>query len=138
MEIFNTKVLNNRQRWNRALLYAILGSVVSILVCVFIQRTLHVRSSIVYLLAGLFLGWLVLESGHGVSKKFSILAAGCTVAVIILSDMFLFFGMSTFSHFIQALLYVLGSYLTISFNNLLSLVIKVAAIGIAYERSRVL
>lgn len=138
MEIFNTKILNNRQRWNRACIFAVLGTIISILVCVFIQRFLSIHSSLFYIVAALFLSWLILESGHGVQKKFSILAAVCTVCVIFFSDMFLILGFGTFFNLFEAIQFTLANFLRMDFNNLLSLIVDVGAVMLAYERSRVI
>lgn len=138
MDIFNTKILNQRQRWNRALLYALGASVLCILVCVFAQRLIQIRSALFYIASAYFIGWIILESGHGVQKKFSILAAACTILIILFSDIFTLYGMSAFSMPLQALLSVLRLYMTISINSLLSLLLKIAAVAIAYGRARVL
>lgn len=135
MEIFNTKILNNRQRWNRALIYAIGATLISIVVCALIQKFL-IRSSLVYLAAAYFISWIILESGHGVQKKFSILAAICVILTILLSEIFyyiLFIGNP-----VAAVYYTFVSMLTIDINNLLSLLIKAYAIYMAYEKARVL
>lgn len=138
MDIFNTKILNQRQRWNRALIYAIIGTILSIIICVFVQRLIHVRTSLLYLAAAYFLSWLILESGHGVQVKFSILAAVCTVIVILLSDLFTMYGMLFFSLPLQAVISLFRSYLSISLNSLLSLAIKIGAVYLAYGKARVL
>ena len=137
MEIFNTKILNQRQRWNRAVLFAIGGTILSIIVCVLLQRLINIRSSLFYLAAAYFLSWLILETGHGVQVKFSILAAVCTVIVIIVSDMFVTYGMLTFTFPVNAILSVLRSYVSISINSLLSLIIKIGAISLAYGKARI-
>lgn len=137
MEIFNTKILNNRQRWNRALIYGIIATAISVLVCSLAQRFL-IRSSIFYFLAAYFISWVILESGHGVQKKFSILAASCMVVTIILSEMFAFFGLSALFNPFGALYYVVIDTLSIDFNSLLSLLIKVYAVYMAYGKARVL
>lgn len=138
MEIFNTKILNNRQRWNRACIFAVLGTIISIIACVFVQRILSIHSSLFYIIAALFISWLILESGHGVQKKFSILAAICTVCIIFFSDMFLIFGLSAFSNLLTAFKFTVVNFLRLDFNNLLSLIVNVGAVMLAYERSRVL
>ena len=138
MDIFNTKILNQRQRWNRALLFAIGGTILSIIVCVLIQRMIHLRSSLFYLAAAYFLSWLILETGHGVQIKFSVLAVVCTIIVILLSDMFVIYGPLTFSFPLEALITVIRSYADVSINSLLSLIIKVGAVTLAYGKSRVI
>lgn len=138
MNIFNTKILNNRQRWQRALLFSALGTVLCILLCSFLQRMFRIHSSLFYLISSLFMGWLIQESGHGVQKKFSILAVVCMILIIFFSDMFYFFGTNALYNLPTAMFYTVQSYLHIDFSSLLSLLIKAAFIGIAYERARVL
>ena len=135
MDIFNTKILNNRQRWNRAFIYAIGATLISIFACAIIQMFL-IRSSFVYLAAAYFISWIILESGHGVQKKFSILAAVCVVVTILLSDIlfYILLGVSP----IAAIYLTFTNMLSVNLNNLLSLFIKAYAIYLAYGKARVL
>lgn len=135
MEIFNTKILNNRQRWNRALIYAIGATLLSTIVCTVFQMFL-IRSSLIYLGAAYFIGWIILESGHGVQIKFSILAAICVVATILLSEILYFF--IPFGNLGTAIYLTFVNMLTVDFNNLLSLLIKAYAVYMAYGKARVL
>lgn len=137
MDIFNTKILNNRQRWNRACFFAVLGTVLSIIVCALLQRFL-IHSALFYLAAAYLLGWLILETGHGVQKKFSVLAAICVVCVIIFGDIFASFGLAAFKMPLLAIQATFSSYVSISFNSLLSLFLKISAVGIAYNKARIL
>lgn len=137
MEIFNTKILSNRQRWNRALIYAVGATLLSTLVCTLAQR-FFIRSSLFYLLASYFISWVILEAGHGVQKKFSILAALCVFITIVLSEMFTTLGIMTFFHPLYALYYVVLQTLSIDMNHLLSLLIQVYSIYMAYGKARVL
>lgn len=135
MEIFNTRILNNRQRWNRALIYAIGATLISVVACAIIQMFL-IRSSLVYLAAAYFISWVILESGHGVQKKFSILAAVCVVATILLSEIFFYILLGVGP--VAAIYATFVGLLSIDFNNLLSLLIKAYAIYLAYGKARVL
>ena len=135
MEIFNTKILNNRQRWNRALIYAIGATLISSVVCTVLQMFI-IRSSLVYLAAAYFISWVILESGHGVQKKFSILAAVCVVITIFLSE---FLSVTLLGvNPVSAIYFVFTNLLAVNFNNLLSLLIKAYAIYLAYMKARVL
>lgn len=135
MEIFNTKILNNRQRWNRALIYAIGATLISSIVCAVLQMFI-IRSSLVYLAAAYFISWVILESGHGVQKKFSILAAVCVVITIFLSEFLsvVLLGVNP----VAAIYFVFTNLLAVNFNNLLSLFIKAYAVYMAYMKARVL
>mgnify|MGYP003292451828 CR=1 FL=1 len=135
MEIFNTRILNNRQRWNRALIYAIGATLISVIVCTLIQMFL-IRSSFIYLVAAYFISWVILESGHGVQKKFSILAATCVVFTILFSDILYYFFLGV--NPLAAIYFIFMSMLSVNINNLLSLLIKAYAIYMAYGKARVL
>lgn len=145
MEIFNTKALGNRQRWQRALISAAIGTVLCIIVCTALQTFLRINSSLFYLAAAFFLAWLIMETGHGVHKKFSILAVVCLLIVILVSDCFVYYFAveqmltgsfaSNFSLIIRAVIF---SYFDISLNNLLSLFILATAFSVAYTRSRII
>lgn len=140
MDIFKTKLLNNRQRWNRAILFGILATGLSIIVGSSIQRFLHLNTTLVHIAAGFFIGWVIREAGHGVQSKFVYLAAGCTIVAIILIDIFTLGGLSVLVDPFSILLLfklVLTSYLSISVNGLLSLVLKITAIVISMQTARI-
>ena len=98
MKIFNTKILNNRQRWKKAVICAIGATLLSILVAGFAQYFLGITSSLFAFAISFFISWVILETGHGVQKKFSILAVICVIIAIILSDAIAFFGLDAFLH----------------------------------------
>lgn len=136
MDIFNTKILNNRQRWNRALLYGIGASVISILVCSLVQRYL-IETSLLYLAAAYFISWVILEAGHGVQTKFSILAVVCTGITILFSEILSVFGLVALLNPIAALLFIIQSFLIVDLNNLIRLALCAYSIYLSYERARV-
>lgn len=138
MKIFNTKILNNRQRWNRALIYGIGATIISGIVIGFIQSILGFSSSLFDFVIAFFIGWVILEAGHGVQSKFSILAAICCAVAIIISDTIGYFGFYAFTNPIFSLYMILINYLSINVNNLISLIIKALAIYYAYGKARVL
>ena len=135
MGIFNTRILNNHQRWNRALIYAIVATLISIVVCTLFQLFL-IRSSLIYFAAAYFISWIILETGHGVHKKFSILAAVCVGITILLSEILYFF--IPIGSLVVAIYVAITSMISVDINNLLSLLIKGYAIYMAYTKARVL
>ncbi len=138
MKIFNTKILNNRQRWNRALLFGIGATLISGIVIGFIQSMLNFSSSLFDFAIAYFIGWVILEAGHGVQPKFSVLAAVCCAVAIIISDMIGYFGLFAFTNPLFSIYMVLINYLSVNINNLISLAIKALAIYYAYGKARVL
>ena len=138
MKIFNTKILNNRQRWNRALLFGIGATLISGIVIGFLQYLLNFSSSLFAFAIAHFISWIILETGHGVQPKFSILAAVCTTIAIILSNMIGYFGIFAFMNPLFAGYMVIINYLSTDINNLISLAITAMAIYYAYGKARVL
>lgn len=140
MDIFKTRLLNNRQRWTRACCYGGLATILSIIIGASIQRFLHLNMSITHLCAGFFIGWVIREAGHGVKPKFVYLAAVYTVIAILFIDVFTFTGFSVMTDpiMIVLILYqVLISYLSISVNSLLSLILKITSVFIAMQTARI-
>ena len=138
MKIFNTKILNNRQRWNRALVFGIGATLISAIVIGFLQHMISFSSSLFDFAIAYFICWVILEAGHGVQPKFSILAAICCAVAIIISDMIGYFGLFAFTNPLFSIYMVLINYLSINVNNLISLAIKALAIYYAYGKARVL
>ena len=138
MEIFNTKILNNRQRWKRALLFGIGATILSGIVIGFAQRILGFTSSLFSFAIAYFISWIILETGHGVQPKFSILAAVCCAIAIIISDMIGYFGIYAFLNPFFSIYMVIINYLSVNASNLLSLGLKALAIYYAYGKARVL
>ena len=138
MKVFNTKILNNRQRWNRALIYGIGATLISGIIIGFIQNLLRFNSSLFDFAIAYFISWIILEAGHGVQTKFSILAAICTAVAIIIADMIGWFGIIAITNPAITGYAVIVSYLSINVNNLISLIIKALAIYYAYGKARVL
>ena len=138
MKIFNTKILNNRQRWNRALVFGIGATLISAIVIGFLQHMISFSSSLFDFAIAYFISWVILEAGHGVQPKFSILAAVCCAIAIIISDMIGYFGLFAFTNPLFSIYMVLINYLSINVNNLISLAIKALAIYYAYGKARVL
>ena len=138
MKIFNTKILNNRQRWKRALLFSIGATLLSGIVIGIIQNILGFTSSLFDFAIAYFISWIILETGHGVQVKFSILASICTAIAIIIADMIGFMGLYALLNPIFSFYLVLMDYLSIDMSNLLSLALKALAIYYAYGKARVL
>lgn len=140
LKVFNTQILNNKQRFLRAILFGILTTLLCIAAYAIIVRFLGLTSSLLFVAGGFCIGFVIGETGHGVQMKFSILAAICTVCMILLGELFAWFGLSALnpSVFFQGLLFVIQDTLAISVNNLLSLLFKASAISIAMQKARIL
>lgn len=139
-KVFNTQILNNKQRFTRALIFGIIATLISIVLYAFIVRFLRISSSLLFVAGGFFIGWVIGETGHGVQSKFSILAAVCTVCMILLGELFAWFGLSALnpSVFVSGLLFVIQQTLDVSIYNLMSLLFKVSAISISMQKARIL
>lgn len=140
LNIFNTQILNNRQRFWRAVFFSILAGIVSIVVYLLVIRMLHIRSSILFVGAGYFISWVVMETGHGVQPKFSILAGVVTIVVIILCDILSFYPLAvlwTPGMLLDGIIFVMQSYLSIDVNSLIGLLFRISAVVVAVKNARI-
>lgn len=140
LKIFNTQILNNRQRFWRAVVFSILAGIVSIAAYSFISGLLNIYSSLLFVGAGYFIGWVVLETGHGVQTKFSILAGVVTIVVIILCDILSVYPLSVLLNpamLLNGLIFVMQSYLSVSVNALIGLLFRISAVVVAVNSSRI-
>lgn len=92
MKVYNTGLLKNKQRFNIALLVGIISSIVFGFLLAFIHvqfsSIISYFYSLLFVLVGMGIGYLIRYFGRGVEEKFCILAAVCTVIAILLSYFF--------------------------------------------------
>ena len=139
LKVFNVSALTQKQRFGKAVLFGSLTSLGLALVYIIINRTLAIEFFYVYLAIGYLIGFSVMKSGRGVQLKFSILAAVLCFLTILLGDL-----LTNYPHAFNAperlgylLLSLFSSYGDISFDSLLSIGFRVAAVGLAWQKARV-
>ncbi|MGL5977981.1 MAG: hypothetical protein ACRCZJ_03205 [Erysipelotrichaceae bacterium] len=134
MKIYNSKLLNNNARFNQAVIAGVLATIGMSVVYVFIARLLNSVSAVLFLLNGFVIANVIKNQGRGVGHKFGYLGLGLTIASILLSQLFLYYG---FTVLLNPMLLLSGSLNVIanliSLNNPLSLLMNILFIGYACQ-----
>jgi len=139
MKVYNTRALTRNQRYIRALAAGIVVALACALVGGFIARTIKITFGIVYIGFGWLIGTSMQKVGHGVQLRFSITAAILAFICFMLCDVICYFGFAALNPvtLIAVLPLVLGTYLSISINNLIGLIIIASGVAIAYQTARI-
>jgi len=102
MEIYNSHLLNNKQRFRKALLYALAASIGCAFICSFIHRLTTqmagIMFPILYVISGYAVAKAIQKAGGGIGKKYAYMGAGFTVLSILLSELFYFAGYNILLH----------------------------------------
>lgn len=123
--------MNNSQRFNRALLFAIpIGIIAGILHYAINQMIPMFRFSIIYILVGYGIGRAIQYVSHGVGRNFKYLAVGAFIISVIVSDIIIPTLMLNID-FISFLQFKIASYL--SLNGLLDLLFVAFGAAAAYS-----
>ena len=141
LRIFNTTSLSQNERFYKAVIYGIPTSIIIAVVFSLIQRLLMFRLSIVYLLIGYLIAFVIRKQGRGVQLKFAILGAVLTVFAIYFGDLLTYYGVFIFQNptlLLNGSIIILKSWLDPNFNNLLGLLFRVYAVYYAYLHSRII
>ncbi|AZK43608.1 MULTISPECIES: hypothetical protein [Erysipelothrix] len=136
MEIFNTRSLTQKQRFNVALLVGVVSAVVLGIVSG-IFRNKVANFSLVIVGVGYLIALAIQKFGRGVQMKFSIIAALFTLLAIIISDVVTVMGIAG--------LFELSSYQIIfkyaaqnEIHSVLWIAYRLLAIYISYNYSRII
>ena len=124
LKVFNKAALTRKQRFSRALLVG--GVVMALLTAIMVLIILHYGIYIEIVLAGIgfCIGYSIQYYGKGVQIQFSILAAVLTVISILICDFCAYGG--------------LGGILEIMSYDFISIIIRVAAVVLAYRYARII
>lgn len=135
MEIFNSRALTQKQRFNRALLLGIPLSLILAVVFGYIHR--FIPSSILLVLMSYLIAMALQKLGRGVQKRFSILGVVLVSFAILIADVVYFYGVGSLLDF-EAYLTTIQLVVQDDFSSILGLVYRVAGIYIAYTYSRII
>ena len=87
MEIWNSRSLDNNQRFIAALLAGLIAAVVLGLAYGILFSMLRIQMSILYVAIGYAIGWVIRKFGRGVHQRFAVLGALMTLLAIIIGDL---------------------------------------------------
>ncbi len=86
MEIWNSRSLDNNQRFIYALIAGFVSAVVLGIAYGIIYGFLRIQSAVLYLLVGWCIGYVIRYTGHGVHNRFAVASACFTLLAIIIGD----------------------------------------------------
>ena len=140
LKVFNTRALSANQRFTKALLYGIPGSLGLAIVYGLISSFMRIEFAIAFIGIGWAIGWIIRTYGRGVQVKFSILAAVLAAACFILADLIAYFGLSVFAYPLEVMALLpqwIASYFVTDINALLGLAFRAFGVVMAYQNARI-
>ncbi len=127
MKVFNTRALTRKQRFTKALLIGGGCTLAAALILILLTYQFGFHMSILYVAVGFGIAMAIQHFGRGVQVQFSLLAAGLTLAVIVIVDLFAF-G-------VEGIMEILTQY---GIDSLWEIGYRAAALYLAYRYSRVI
>lgn len=145
MEIWNSRSLDNNQRFIAAIIAGLISAVVFGLAYGIIYSRLRIVMSVLYLGIGYGVAQAVRKFGRGVHKRFAVVGALMTLLAIMIGDFTAIAGFpGVFAYLINPALWptVLKSWLIMNLstniNSLLGLLFRAAGVYIGYTQSVIL
>lgn len=138
IKIYNSKLMNNKQRFNKAILYGLLAAIGCSIVFSLIVKVTNFSFSIFYLLTGYIISKTISDVGRGVQVKFSYLGAGLTILSIILTELFIYTDYSILfqpSYWLPGIKMVLTIWSNFNTNSIITVFFQVWAVYIGYSNS---
>ena len=138
--IYNKRALTRNERFIKALIYGGLATLGMALVYGIVSSITPFEFSIVYVLFGYGIGYVIRTYGKGVQPRFSILGAGLALLCFLIGDAIVIAGWGALLNpplFIQAITYNVGAMLGSGINGLLGLAFRLAGVYFAYVESRI-
>ncbi|MCR4950612.1 MAG: hypothetical protein K6A40_04725 [Solobacterium sp.] len=142
MEIWNSRSLDNNQRFLKALLCSLAAAVVLGIAYGMLHSILRIEASIIYIGIGWCIGQVVKKTGRGVHKRFAVLGAVMTLLAILIGDTCSMYGLMPGLKMLMrpllwpsVIIHWMRIYLSANINALLSLLFRAAGIWFGYSES---
>ena len=142
MEIWNSRSLDNNQRFIAAIIAGLISAVILGLAYGIIFSIFHIMMSVLYIGIGYGVGQAVRKYGRGVHKRFSVVGALMTLLAIIIGDFTAIAGIpGIFTFLFRPSLWgtLMKSWVIMNFstniNSLLGLLLKGIGIYVGYQQS---
>lgn len=135
MEIFNSRSLTQKQRFNRALLVGVPVSFVLAILFAYIRR--YIPSSILLVVMAYLIAMTLQKVGRGVQKRFSILGLILALLAIVISDVVFYFDVGALLD-IDAYLMAIRFVVQDDISSVLGLVYRVVGVYVGYTYSRII
>lgn len=140
MIIYNSHLLNNKQRFRKALIFSLFASIACSVGFALLVKFTHITFSIYYVITGYIIAKVISDVGHGVGNKYRYLGVVMTILSFILTEIFVIAGLEIILHpdmWIIAIKIVLSSWVNLSFNTLITLLFMAAGIFTAFNQSSI-
>lgn len=146
MEIWNSRYLDNNQRFFKALICGFLTAVVLGVAYGIVYGFLRIQASILYVAIGWCIGKVIRETGRGVHTRFAVMGALFTLLAIIIGDTIAMSGGITsvpllFTHpelWGKVIENWLRIYLSTNINSIIGLLMRGIGIYMGYHYSVIL
>lgn len=134
MKLFDTRTLNQNERFQRALILVIPISIVIGILYALVQRLLFsMEISVIFIMIGYLIANVILRVGRGAQPRFRYLAVICYILVILIGDV-LIPSLLQGSDFLINIRWYVASLLS-GFNGLISLLFRAIGGVIAYNQA---
>ncbi len=136
MKVYNTNLIDNKKRWQQAVIVGIIATILSSILYSFIVNILGSFSGILFVLNAYIISNGIKRYGKGIGPKYATLGVVCTVVSIFLSQWFVYYGLNPLNFLNIPLLFngtifILRSLFNLS--NIISLLFNIVFIGIAIQ-----
>ncbi len=138
MNVYNLKNLKNKQRFQVAIIVAIVSAIAFALLYAIVKNMLHMHIPYLYIAFAYGISELIKKVGRGVAVKFSYLGAIATALCIVLTYFFyfiLFYGVSDIAFILQ---YIIRDIFTLNISGLIEIGLIIYSIYLAYYNSRII
>ncbi len=138
--IYNKRALTRNERFIKALIYGGLATLGMALVYGIVSSITPFEFSIVYVLFGYGIGYVIRTMGRGVQPRFSVLGAVLAILCFLVGDLLSMYGMGLLLHpivLIQGIFFIIPSYLSANLNSILGLAFRAYGVYAAYISSRI-
>lgn len=145
MKIWNSRYLDNNQRFAAAVIAGLISAVVLGIAYGVIHSMLSIEASVIYILIGWCIGYVIRTVGKGVHRRFAVLGAVMAFLAIWIGDICSMYTVSLGIPMLLSpglwptmILAWLRLYLATGVSSLLSLLFRIAGIYFAYTQSVIL
>lgn len=143
MQIYNAGNIDHNSRFVLSIVIGLLGAVAMGIIYGMVQSILRIEFEYMYILIGWLIGEMIRRIGHGVTKKYNVLAAVLALIAMMSGDLVVRFGFSAIVMVIQVPSLFLSVFAALlnSFRSvwgIFGVLFRVMGMYIAYNRATVL
>ena len=138
MEIWNSRSLDNNQRFLAAIAAGVLAAVGLGIAYGLLYSLLRVTSAILYIFIGWCIGQVIRKVGRGVHNRFGVAGAVCTLLAIMIGDLISVSGFYILVHpslWGAGITLWLRMFLSTNINSVLGIVLRAFGVYMAYHYS---